>query len=35
MNPADYDASANFMWSAAMALNGIIKKWYSKTGLLI
>ncbi|MBP7507705.1 MAG: iron-containing alcohol dehydrogenase [Prolixibacteraceae bacterium] len=25
MNPADYDASANFMWSAAMALNGIIK----------
>ncbi len=24
-NPADYDASANFMWCAAMALNGIIK----------
>ncbi len=24
-NPDDYDASANFMWCAAMALNGIIK----------
>jgi len=24
-NPADYDAGANFMWAATMALNGLIK----------
>ena len=25
-NPADYEASANFMWSCTMALNGLIQK---------
>lgn len=25
-NPADYNASANFMWSCTMALNGLIQK---------
>ena len=32
-NPTDYKLASNFVWSATMALNGLIQKEYLRIGL--